>query len=339
MSALMMRIAGLDGYRELVKESGKDPDDLIHFAELESSWFDSADHLIPAWKACKLLEHSAKALDCPSFGLQLAQKQNLAILGPLGIMLQHSETLEHALQDLKRFLHVHSQAGNIDVSFSGNLVNISYRPLVSYQGHAKQLIDLSLALGFTILSGLSNRKFPLVSAYFSYAQPSNQKPYEDLFDCPLIYGATDNGVTISRSILEGSLKQNSDSVRGFLSEYLQTRRSALRPNIEESIRILVRQLLPLGKCKLEIISSALSIDKRTLQRRLKDIDRSFQSIVEEERKQIALKYMQETDMPLAQIADLLGYAEPSVFTRSFKSWYGLSPVAYIKQYKLRWKYQ
>jgi AraC-like DNA-binding protein len=339
MPALMMRIAGLDGYRELVCELGAEPEKLIRDAELEEKWFDLPDHLIPAWKACKLLEISAEALSCPDFGLRLAQKQNLAILGALGIMLQHSETLEQALQDLKRFLHVHSQAGNVELSFNGNLLSITYTPLVSYQDSAKQLIDLSLAVGFSLLSGLSNNRLPVISAYFSYQAPKDKKQYEQYFNCPVIFSSSENGVTISRHVLENSLSQNKSDIRDFFSNYLIGQESASYSSIEESARTLISQLLPLGKCKLEIVSSALSLDKRTFQRRLKENSTSFQELIESERQNIAIKYMKNSDIDLAQISDLLGYSEPSVFSRSFKKWFGLSPAKYIQEKKLRYHHR
>lgn len=336
MSALMMRMAGLDGYRALVTELKGEPQVYIQEAELELDWFDTPDHLIPAWKACKLLELSADKLNCPTFGLQLAQKQNLAMLGALGIMLQHSETLENALQDLKRFLYVHSQAGNIKLSFSGQLANIHYEPLVSYQGSARQLIDLSLAVGYSILTSLSDRPFPIVSAYFSHKVGNEKNDYKKYFNCPLIFASAENGVTVSKRALENSLTQNRNDIRGFLSSYLKDQESAIRPGIEESLRIIIRQLLPLGKCRLDIVSDALAIDKRTLQRRLKKIDSSFQLLVDNERKNIALKYMKESELSMAQISDLLGYAEPSIFSRNFKTWFGLSPSRYLIEHHLRW---
>jgi AraC-like DNA-binding protein len=339
MSALMMRIAGLEGYQALVSELGGDAISLIEEAELQLDSFDQPDFLIPAWKACKLLELSAEHLTTPNFGLLLAKRQNLSMLGPLGLMLQHSETLEHALQDLNKFLYVHSQAGNINLSSNGNLVNITYSPLVSYHNSAKQLIDLSLAVGFSILSSLSNRRFPLVSAYFTYKTPDDAAIYRDFFACPVIFSAAENGVTILRSVLENSLTQQKQDVRGFFNDYLKNKESALRPGIDESLRILIRQLLPLGKCRLDIVSSALAIDKRTLQRRLKEIDTSFKALVDIERRQIAMQYIKESDLSMAQISDLLGYTDPSIFSRNFKNWFGLAPAEYVKAHRLRWKYR
>ncbi len=339
MSTLMMRIAGLNGYREFVRELGHDPEPLVQSAELHINWFDEPDHLIPAWNGCKLLEISAERLDCPTFGLQLAQRQGLSMLGPLGLMLQHSDTLESALEDLQKFLHVHSQAGNLQSTTSGNLLHITYAPLVSYQGSAKQLIDLTLAVGFSIISSLSNKSVSLISAYFTYTAPIEAPSYRKFFNCPVLFGAAENGVTVSKNVLAGSLASNQQSIRGFLNTYLQDKEAALRPTIDENLRILVRQLLPLGKCRLDIVSSALGVDKRTLQRRLKEVNTTFQTLIDQERQKIAVKYLKESDLGIAQISDLLGYADPSIFSRNFKRWYGSSPAEYVKLHRLRWKYR
>jgi AraC-like DNA-binding protein len=48
-------------------------------------------------------------------------------------------------------------------------------------------------------------------------------------------------------------------------------------------------------------------------------------IKEEARRDAAQYYLQQTDLPLSQIAERLGYAEHSVFTRSCVRWFSKTP--------------
>ena len=64
---------------------------------------------------------------------------------------------------------------------------------------------------------------------------------------------------------------------------------------------------------------------RSLQRRLKDEDQSFQTVREGVRHELAVRYLDD-DLSIAEISFLLGFSEPSAFFRAFKRWTGLTPI-------------
>lgn len=65
-----------------------------------------------------------------------------------------------------------------------------------------------------------------------------------------------------------------------------------------------------------------------LQRRLAGLGTSFETIVTDLRRALALELLRRPDLPMGEIATQLGYSEQSVFTRSFKRWFGATPLAY-----------
>ncbi|MGH6874532.1 MAG: helix-turn-helix domain-containing protein, partial [Aestuariivirgaceae bacterium] len=46
------------------------------------------------------------------------------------------------------------------------------------------------------------------------------------------------------------------------------------------------------------------------------------------RRDLALSYMKQRQLPLSEIALLLGYSELSAFSRAFRRWTGRSPRAF-----------
>ena len=62
-----------------------------------------------------------------------------------------------------------------------------------------------------------------------------------------------------------------------------------------------------------------------MQRRLSDLDRSYQSLVDEARREVALKLVGETRHSLVEVAFLTGFSEQSSFTRAFKRWSDKTP--------------
>jgi AraC-like DNA-binding protein len=87
---------------------------------------------------------------------------------------------------------------------------------------------------------------------------------------------------------------------------------------------LIADRLPDGGATLRASAAALGMSERTLQRRLHAEGTTFEDLVDGVRRARALAYL-DAQLPIAEVAYLLGYAEPSVFHRAFKRWTGRSP--------------
>jgi len=85
-------------------------------------------------------------------------------------------------------------------------------------------------------------------------------------------------------------------------------------------------LLPKGAAKAKVIAADLGVSERKLTRQLAALGTSFNDVLDQIRTQLALKYVGETDLRLAQIAFLLGYANQPAFNLAFRRWTGQAPT-------------
>lgn len=83
-----------------------------------------------------------------------------------------------------------------------------------------------------------------------------------------------------------------------------------------------------GLASEHAVAHLLATGPRTLQRALKAEGTSFRQIRSRFVKERALSLLSETDMPIEDIAKVLGYSEPRSFRRVFNDWTGLSPSAF-----------
>lgn len=67
--------------------------------------------------------------------------------------------------------------------------------------------------------------------------------------------------------------------------------------------------------------------RSTLLRRLEDEGVTFQALVNDTRKDMAIRYLQKSDLNNQQIAHLVGYRDPNAFRRAFRKWTGMTPQA------------
>ena len=63
------------------------------------------------------------------------------------------------------------------------------------------------------------------------------------------------------------------------------------------------------------------------QRRLAEARTTFEDVLDRTRRELAEQYLRDTDMPLYQLARLLGYASPGSLSRASLRWFGRSPRA------------
>ena len=98
-----------------------------------------------------------------------------------------------------------------------------------------------------------------------------------------------------------------------------------RASLRSAVERVLPQLLPHAKARASNVAKRLGISPRTLSRKLRDEHVAFAEILEETRLALAKRYLVERDLPVSEIAWLLGYAEISSFTHAFKRWTGITP--------------
>ena len=95
--------------------------------------------------------------------------------------------------------------------------------------------------------------------------------------------------------------------------------------LAEALFNAIAPLLPHGKARVAEIASRFGMSPRTLARRLEAEGLTFAGVLIELRADLARRYLQDEDLPVSEIAWLLGYREVSTFTHAFKRWTGKTP--------------
>ena len=113
--------------------------------------------------------------------------------------------------------------------------------------------------------------------------------------------------------------------------YRAPARATLRSRVENAMA----PLLPHGKAHAVEIARRIGMSHRTLARKLSSEGLTFSDIADELKRDLATHYLKDRDLPISQIAWLLGYREVSAFTHAFKRWTGMTPRQARSQPPLR----
>jgi AraC-like DNA-binding protein len=100
------------------------------------------------------------------------------------------------------------------------------------------------------------------------------------------------------------------------------------PSLKDRLLRYLRSNAYLGLPTLEAVAANFALSPRSLQRKLQEEGVSYQQLVDEVRKSLALQYLASGQYPLKEISYILGYNETSAFSRAFKRWTGAAPMRY-----------
>ncbi|ANZ64977.1 AraC family transcriptional regulator [Secundilactobacillus paracollinoides] len=93
--------------------------------------------------------------------------------------------------------------------------------------------------------------------------------------------------------------------------------------------------IPSGDFTGETVSQTLGVSQRTLQRNLSAENTTFKQQVQTVQKLLTINYLHDPTLTTTDIAYLVGYVEPSSFSRAFKKWTGDTLNAYRQKLSLK----
>ena len=168
--------------------------------------------------------------------------------------------------------------------------------------------------------------FRLQGVNFKHPTPRDLKPYFEFFACQLNFDQTDNQLLIPLSIAD-DLLVGANPELALLNDQVVTRRLALldRNDIVARVQSALMEQLPNGQVSDDSVASALHMSVRTMHRKLTGVDQNFRALLVEMRRNLAELYIMDNSLTLTEISLLLGFSEPSSFSRAFKNWTGSAP--------------
>lgn len=133
-------------------------------------------------------------------------------------------------------------------------------------------------------------------------------------------------IHLDRLLINKPLKKADPQTTRLITEFCEKQLSDL--NAELSVVGAVSKLVfehISAPPSLETAASKIGLSSRSLRRHLQSSGTTYQSILNDARKTLAVKLLRETSEPVSAIAYQVGFEHPSHFGRAFKKWTGQSP--------------
>ena len=312
----------------ILRDFGIDPDPVIREAGLDPSLFDDGANVIPHAALGRLLTLSVARTCCPHFGLLTGRHATIQSLGMVGRLMQHSDTVGNAMRALVSNLSIQNRGAVPSLIVGDGMALFTFSVYQPEAESADQISDGSLAVAVNALRTLCGPDWNPTEVLLPRAAPADQEPYRRHFRAPVRFNQESATIVFPASDLDRRIAGADPMVREVLEERIRQMKGAQGCAFSDDIRRLLRTRLTSTRCSAEDIAGSLAIHRRTLSRRLKDSGMGYRAIANEIRFEIARQLLQDTEVPLGQIAAALGYSEASAFTRAFRRWSGRTPTAW-----------
>ena len=325
--AEIVRVAALTGYFDVARQVGIDPLPLLRDAGLNRTMMTNPEQMIPARAAIRLLEASAEASGCPTFGLRMAAQRSLGDLGMISLLIAHQPTLRDALVVLGHYRNRVNSTLVLVLDEQGDTVTLREDFSLDPPLFSRQASDLVLGVLARMCAEVLGAQWQPECVCLSYNEPPPWEldVYRRLFRCRLAFDSEFNGIVLNAADLDLPNPRASPGLAGHAGALIGTVMEPAHRTLTQEVEQSILLLLPSGRVSIKASAGALGMNLRTLQRGLVAEGTSFTEILNRIRAQLVSQHLANPRMRLTDIADLLGYSSLGAFTRWYTQAFGQPP--------------
>ena len=323
-----VRSASLSGYPDLAQSLGLNAPAMLRHAGLPPRSLDDPETLVSADAVAQLLEDSAHASGIEDFGLRLAAGRTLSNLGPIGLVMRSEPTALAALNTLLRYLRLLNASLLTRLDRLADTVTIREALLVPRSASIRQSTELALGVMFRILKELLGPEWQPLRVAFMHRPPRDEARHRAFFGPTLAFNQDFTGIVCSAAQLDVALNHSDPHMARFALKLLDQALSRQPQQAHETVRQLIVALLPGGRCTAQQVAAHLGVDRRTLHRHLSLEGVTFSRLLDQVRQELVQRQLEASDLPLNEVAGLLGFSAPSAFAYWFRLRFGCSASAW-----------
>lgn len=309
---------------------GVDPAELCRRAGLTLEDLHEPERRIPGHIMRTLWSSAVAMTGDEHFGLHTAERFRMAAISLVGYVLMNCRTLGEALDRLARYTNLFSEGLRYRISRDGALVHIDLDIVRDRENYLldspRHPIEGSLASTLRGLASLSGRPVDPVAVWFQHEAPGDLSEHRRILRAPVHFNMPANRLTVPADVLTVPIASADARLLQLFEGHAEQALQAL-----DSVGMLARageacaRLLNGKAPTLDQVARELGVSGRALQRHLQAEGTSWRAVLDKTRYSLALRYLKQPQISIADIAFLLGFSEPSAFHRAFKHWTGQTP--------------
>lgn len=280
-----------------------------------------------------LANNLLKLYPSPTIGLELGQSININQFGMLGYAILSCADLRSALRLGLKYHSLVDPAFTFEVAEQGDTTAIRLTTHLPFEPFYRLVCDVFLGMFATLGRFLTaNPNLDASEVHLNHPQPEHAKAYSDFFHCPVLFDQPRTEIIIDSQFLDTPLAMADQATAAMAEQQCADILARMGP--KEGLVAKVRRILlssPGSFLPVDEVASQLATSTRTLSRGLQDVGTSYQNILDEVRKEMAIEYLRNSNLPIEEVAALTGYSDPSNFRKAFRRWTTHAPSYYREE--------
>ena len=323
---VLVRAATLTNYQTVARRHGLNTAPLLREAGLSRALIDNPDQMIPATAVVALLEASAKAARCPSFGVQMAEGRSVADFGPVSLLIAHQPTLREALRTLIHYRHLINPSLSMQVEDHGEIAIVREELSLGAGALPRQASELALAVLLGFIRSILGPGWTPEAVSFVHHPPADLTDHRRVFGPVLEFASAYSGIVCSTADLDRPNPQSNRALALHAQHFIEAQGRPESHSLAGEVRQAIILLLPSGQASIALVAQTLGQNLRTLQRRLGAEGEVFSDLLNQTRRELALRYLDNPRFKMLHIAEMLGFGTAASFTRWFVSQFETPPT-------------
>jgi len=312
--------------------SGIEPDALYRAAGIDLTK-PKENVLISTQQCISVVNAVRAALPFAHLGLVIGKLMTLSHHGQAGIAVMTQDTLADCMRTACRFAERLFPPLQFSYDEAETTSSLMMEQHIDLKGLYAFFMEIKVTSFYYIMKHLVGDDHEPVRLRFGFPEPAHSAIYRRYFNCPMEFSSARTEIVLDRTlttrILPLANRVMAIQAENSLFESLPVNGVALLP-----IRLKKLLLKSYGAFpSLERAASTFGMSGRTLRRKLSDEGCSYQSILNDVRRQLSMELLNNQRDSVTEIAFLLGFSDASAFTKAFKKWTGMSPSQFRLQFR------
>ena len=318
------------GILSVAASRGIDVSSLIRGAGVDEQLLAEPGARLPLDSVIRLWERARRSTRDEGFALHVAEFLPFGAYKTYDLFLATAPTIGEALQKASKYNGFVNDAFRPFLQQKRGQVYVEYINCVDSQNNPPEYLEFIFAcflLRFRLTTGVNWRP---TEVHFRHSPPRDLSEHYRVFQAPILFRQPVTRVILEPSVLRIPQLYGDAVANELLDHYIQAtlKHSCVHGELTTALRRALNGLLSSEHATLTAAARELGVSRRSLQRKLAARGTSYRELFRALRCELALTLLSRDDVTMKEAADLLGFSEPSSFSRAFKKWTGIGPHAY-----------
>ncbi|MBP1178283.1 AraC family transcriptional regulator [Methylobacterium sp. PvR107] len=306
-------------------EFGANPDALVAEIGLNPALFDGGNALVSYAAFGRLIALGAERTGCRHLGLLVGQRNTLASLGPVGLLMRNSNTVGDALRALEEQVGKRNWGAVIGLGTCQGVSVLSHSPYDPRPEVAAPHSERALATMTNVLRGLCGFGWTPLEVLLPRTAPRDRRPYSTFFRAPLRFDEEVAALVFPAELLEQPIAGADPVACRDLEERIRQIGADQPYTLTDELRRYLQIAVTRQRCTADRVAHRQMTNRRTMARRLRAEGTSFKQLTSETQFQVAQRLLVDTGLSVTQISEVLHFSELAAFTHAFRRWSGVAP--------------